>query len=292
MRRSQRRRRSLSLSARLPSAGSISKESGGTPTSSSKYETKPCLTISSGLYGRRYRPSGLRARFRKNRRPRCGRTSRVRFQYSKKSGNTVVMPCLAAAIALELLRFRLTCHVGVETLHPRRPDEREDEPRGELGIEVRRLLRHHLAGQTHLAHLRHAGRVQEEGRRRPAGRDRGDRLLVVVRELQVLGADAEDGLEDRAPEAFHREPTPHGREVAQALARGGACAQAEPPVGEYAIDLARGPPPALVGRLDRERLAEARRERRRTETERGAHQAMRRQDDHALLLHVREVGED
>src|SRR5437667_2281826 len=189
-RRAQRRRRSRSLSAPLPSAGSISKESGGTPTSSSKYETKPCLTISSGLYGRTYRPFGLRARFRKNRRPRCGRTSRVRFQCSKKSGNAVIKPCFAAAIALDLLRFRLTCHVGVETLHPRRPDEREEEPRRELRVEVGRLLGHHLAGQTDLAHLRHAGRVQEEGRRGPPGRDRGDRgdrLLVVVREPQLLG---------------------------------------------------------------------------------------------------------
>src|SRR5437763_4946863 len=45
------------------------------------------------------------------------------------------------------------------------------------------------------------------------------------------------------------------------------------------IDLARHPAPALVRGLDRERLGEAHRERCRAETERPAHQAVRRQDE-------------
>src|SRR5207249_3305629 len=81
----------------------------------------------------------------------------------------------------------------------------------------------------------------------------------------------EGGLEDRAVEELHREPAQHGREVAEAREGGGRRAQPEPAAGEYAVDLAHGPAPARVHRLDREGLAEARRERRPVGAEGPAH---------------------
>src|SRR4051794_40659876 len=63
----------------------------------------------------------------------------------------------------------------------------EEQTRGELGVEERALLRHHLAGARHLSDLLDGRRAQQEGRLGLAGVDGGTGLFRVRRVPHLAG---------------------------------------------------------------------------------------------------------
>jgi len=120
------------------------------------------------------------------------------------------------------------------------------------------------------------------------GRDGVGRLVVVVRELEDGGVDAEDRRQDRAVQELDVERAEHCRQGSEARERGWPGTEAEAAVGKHAVDLARATSRRRQ-RLHLERPAETLVERPR---QRAPHEAVRGEDHHALLLHVCQVGED